>query len=236
MALERIVATGLLGLGMLFAEAMPAYAQQEARFAPNPDNVIHCTKQKKNVNWGTIASLYGALLRVQNAPNLQKLGPLASTLGNIEIQKQVAREGRTYVNVNGQAQTAYPAPGCAWANSEGLTVRRSIGIPIAANRWVDFNTNGMGDDIQEFEGKKDTFEEGERILLVLYGIDTRVKEDIKWSIYYGPDFIKFGEGTTDRKVVPFVLFPNGNIRGDYTLAWSSEGITELKKFRIVEKK
>ncbi len=244
---------GILGLGALGLSPKPAYSQQQAKSASNIQ-YIHCTPQEQKASQNkdnsnpissellTFLGIIGLSNQNQDAKKreaAQNLGAYASELGRMQHEKEVAREGRSQVSVNqGQSQqTTYaPAPGCAWKNPEDpndLSVRKRIGMPIVATDWRDFNGDGVG-DLEEYVGVKKTFYSDERILMVLYGTDPKVKEDIIWEMYYGPNAKKFGEGLiTDRKNVPTILMPHGNIPGDYWIVWRSEGIAEIAKFKIV---
>ncbi len=237
---------GILGLGALGLSPKPAYAQQQAKSVSANVQYIPCTPQQqtvasetKNENWGELLSVLGIMGLGSNNTNANQLGALSLKLGDMQHQKEVAREGRSQLNINqGQSQqTTYaPAPGCAWKNPEDpndLSVRKRIGVPIVATDWRDFNGDGVG-DLEEYVGVNNTFYSGEKILMVLYGIDPKGKEDIKWEMYYGPNATKFQEGLiTDRKNVPSIVMPFGNEPGDYWIVWRSEGIAEIAKFKII---
>ena len=242
---RKAVASGILGLCAIVAGAVPAHAQQNAK-TPSANIVyVPCTPQQttakegeKENYWGNILTAIGLAGTFSKDKTNQEIGSAFLYLAEKEQQKEVAEIGRSQININqGQPQqvTYVPAFGCKWKNPDDtndLSVRKRIGMPFAANSWRDFNNDGVG-DLNEYVGVKKKFYSDENIMMVLHGMDPKVKEDIKWEMYYGPNVYKYEEGLiTDRKSVPIRLMPNGN-PGNYVIVWRSQGIAEMTKFEIV---
>ncbi len=262
---RKTVASGLLGLCALGAGAVPAYGQQNVKSAPNATiQYVHCTPQQQKAmekagNEGLgirseIWSILGIWGQFSNKQEGQILGSIASDLGRMQHEKEVAEAGRSQVNINqGQSQAPryIPAPGCAWANPENpddLSVRRSLGIAFAANYWQDFNRDGIA-DFNEFGGIKNRFYDDESITLVLYNPTKKAisKGEIKWELYYIPTGEKIEElswkdgnygavfvrGSSERKVDWTKALLSDGGYGTYLSVFHSEGISEMTKFEIL---
>lgn len=232
MGLERIVheirnlknkglTAGLLGLG-IFGMSMPAYAQekQDSRVS-----YIPCRQETAyRGNTGEALSILGLAIGLErpNDPDAQKAAVLLSTLGQMRHQKEVAREGRSQLNIEGEQPTAeryLPAPGCAWSNPENpndFSVRLSIGVPFAANGWRDINYN-MIVNSNEFVGVKDRFYDDETIILGLY---PRFIDKVKYEIY-SPNDEKIREGKI-------------NVNSSYSVWWGGTVVNYLPKEAYIE--
>lgn len=252
---RKSLAAALLGFGILGAGSVPAYAQQNVKYAANPVKYVHCTQQKatEDISPGELLTLLGVMAESSKKPETQNLGAVLSTLGVMKHQKEVAREGRAQVNINqggGRQEAAryVPAPGCVWANPEdpnNLTVKRSIGVAFVANYWRDLNYNGRA-ELNEYVGIKDRFNDNETIILAIHdqagqGID----EVLKLKVYdpkgkrvfrkivnnggWGRWFLKPGSS----KHYKLDWSKKNGGYGDYTIVWRSQGITEMTKFEIV---
>lgn len=276
MSLERItrgignltrtaVATGLLGLGILGAGSMPAYAQQKVKYTSNiKTNYIQC-RQSANGSGGGLPSealsALGVLLGLSKDSGDQRTGAVLSTLGAMKHQKEVAREGRSEININqsvqgesesGKLERFLPAPGCKWANpgdSNDFTVKVDIGNAFVANYWRDKNYDKRP-SLDEYEGIKDMFYDDETIILVLHDqAGQGIAENLKLEVYDPKGkrvFNKYvvGGTATSFKIKPD-LKPGGSKHyrldwskkkggpGYYTIVLRSQGITEMKKFEIV---
>lgn len=251
---RKAAVSSLLGLSILGTGSVPVYAQQNVKYAANPVKYVPCTSQKttnEGLSPGELLSLLGVMAESSKKPETQDLGVALLTLGVMRHQKEVAIKGRTQVNINqgggGQEGARYvPAPGCVWANPEvpnDLTVKRSIGVAFVANSWRDLNYNGRA-ELNEYIGIKDRFNDKEPIILAIHdqagqGID----EDLKLEVY-DPN----GKRVFKKYVVTGMwkrLKPGSSKHyrldwnkknggpGSYMIVWSSERITEMKKFEIV---
>ena len=189
-------------------------------------------------------------------PDVQRLGSALKTLGDMEHQKEVAREGRSQVNINQEGQNTglekyVPAPGCVWANPkdpDDLTVRPSLGTPFAANDWKDFNYNQVIEP-NEFAGVKDVFYDNEPIIFGLY---PRFVKSARLELY-SPNGEKIREGKISKKDAYIEFDPKIDFRGygTYTAVWHFrfkvleyglhtqdyidiyKSITEIKEFKIL---
>jgi len=265
MALERIVhgignltrkaiVNGLVGLTALGAGSMPAYAQQDAKYAPAENVVyVHCTEQKTRTNNSPPPALWsflGLMGRFHGNPNVQKLGAAASLAGQRGHKKEVAREERAEVNVSqGQIQTRYePAAGCTWVNPESpypdLAVRKALGRVFAANYWKDLNMDTHW-DANEFMGIKNKFpgDGNEPVTLFLYNPTQQQrisKNEIRLDII-GPSGERVDGFFWEKKNTNSYGFGYGVLarhllerggKGIYIASWSSGGMVEMMKFEI----
>ncbi|HEB47042.1 MAG TPA: hypothetical protein ENI22_01070 [Candidatus Pacearchaeota archaeon] len=248
--------SGLLGLSILGTGFMPAYAQQNVKYASNiKTNYIQC-RQSANESEGGLPSealsALGVLLGSSKDSGDQRTGAVLLTLGAMKHQKEVAREGRAQVNINqgggGQEGARYvPAPGCVWANPENpndFSVKRSIGVAFVANSWRDLNYNGRA-ELNEYVGIKDRFYDNENIILALHA-GQGITEHLKLEVYdpkgkrVFKKYVVSGGWLVGRSLKPgsskhYKLNwskKNGGY-GSYTIVWRSEGRTEMKKFKIV---
>ena len=193
---RRGLAAGLLGLGILGIGSMPAYGQEKPTTRVS---YIPCMSQTQDEGGtGEALSVLGLIIGMnpKNANNAQAqtLSTVLSVTGAMEQQKEVAREGRSQININQGGQTVaeryLPAPGCVWVNPENpnyLMVRKSIGLVFVANGWEDLNYNRRP-DLNEYIGVKDRFYDDEEIILVVYdqagqGIGGRWDNNLKVEVY-----------------------------------------------------
>lgn len=250
---------GLLSFSALGLSPKPVYAQQNAKSPSGNIVYVHCTPQQKqtvanetkNENWGELLSVLGIMGLGSNKPDAQQLGAMSLKLGEMQHQKEVARKGRSQININEAQQkpaSYFPAPGCAWENPENpndLRVRKSIGLPFGANNVQDLNDDGKI-NLSEFFGVKDRFYDDEKMLLFLYNqTGTNSARNVKYSVY-DPQGNKLFENSINDNLGIVCLGRDGMGRdgkfaselpkyggyGLYTIAWSSEGITEIFKFEI----
>lgn len=266
MSLERIThgignltrtatATGLLGLGILGAGSVPVYAQQNVKYSSNiKTNYIQC-RQSANEGEGGLPSealsALGVLLGLSKDSGDQRTGAVLSTLGAMKHQKEVAREGRSKININqsvqgesesGKLERFLPAPGCVWANSENpndFSVMERLGVGFVASYNGKFNKKylkkairGKIDINNKFPKIKDIFYGDEKTVLA---IDGTMKGKIRLEIY-DPRGNKLHEvlwKCGDRFKAPCFLLPFGSdfdltgwlIKnggyGNYTAKWIS---------------
>ncbi len=197
----------LFGLCSIGVGAAPAYAQQNVKYASKKANVnyIPCTPQPQqqkattnqddNAISSELLTFLGIIGLNSNKPDAQNLGAFALRLGEMQHQKEVAREGRTQITINqgginqgGQNREVesrelekyLPAPGCEWANPadpNDLTVKRNIGVAFVANSWIDLNYDGRA-DFNEYTGIKDRFYDDEDMILAIHN-DNQVGQGIK---------------------------------------------------------
>ena len=221
----------LLGLSSLVI-GTAAYAQQNVKSSPSANiQYVHCMPQpsqntsEEEVSWGELLSILGGTIPgLSNKQEAQVLGDAVTRWGMIKSQKEIAREGRSQVNINqGQQQLVRyaPAPGCTWANpddSSDLSVRRifevtNLGVTLAANSVKDFNGDGFW-DLNEFMGVKTRFSADEKVSLVLYNPKKKglSKKDITWELYYLPTGEKIGGNLWDGRLhsgVSAEYYPGG---------------------------
>jgi len=273
MKLERIVHKigtaalgGLLGITALTASAVPAYSQYKEKTISNVENVyIPCTPQQtarsSSMSAGESLTVLGLFLGMSkpNNPDAQNAGAILSTLGAMEHQKEVAREGRSEVNINQSQQREqdnrlvryFPAPGCSWINpenSDDLSVKPIWRMAFAANYLKDFDKDGSLTR-DEFTGIKDKFYDNEPIILVLLHPENKriSKKDINFELYYLPTGEKILEDSWKKSNYGTVCIggtpPIGNewtkglsIKygyGEYLAVFRSDGNSEKTKFEIV---
>lgn len=135
------------------------------------------------------------------------LGDMYAWSGQRSHEVQVAREGRSQVNVNvnhggsGHSQQQppntvrssdgrlSPAPGYKWVTDAPRDFR-TIPVPpvphvvrkvFSCNYWRDFNANGIT-EMDEFVGIKSRFRRGERIILVYVIEPANMQDTIRWQI------------------------------------------------------
>ncbi|MEK6897143.1 MAG: hypothetical protein AABW93_01285, partial [Nanoarchaeota archaeon] len=177
------------------AKSFPAGNVVYVNCMPQPQQ----NTSEEELSWGELLSIAGGMIPgLSNKPEAQILGDAVTRWGMIEAQKEIAREGRSQVNINqGQQQqvTYAPAAGCEWANPENqsdLSVRRifevtNLGVTLAANSVKDFNGDGSW-DFDEFIGVKTRFSADEKVNLVLYNPKKKglSKKMVTWELYYLP--------------------------------------------------
>ncbi|MEK6840951.1 MAG: hypothetical protein AABX79_03280 [Nanoarchaeota archaeon] len=249
----KIVSAGLAGIFGLYAigAPVPAYAQQDTNTKSPSANVVYvpCTPEQKmamekpNKDEGlginsTLLSFFGwAIPGLSNKPEGQIVGGWVSELARMQHEKEVAREGRSQINVNqGQQQpvTYVPEFGCKWTNSNdknNLSVKKRIGVPLAANNFEDFNKDGEV-DISEFIGIKDKFYDDETMFVFLYNpLKEEGMREVNWKLYTpkgeklledsitSPPFkaIYIGKGLLAKELPKYAGY------GIYTVVWSSPG-------------
>ncbi|HEB46874.1 MAG TPA: hypothetical protein ENI22_00200 [Candidatus Pacearchaeota archaeon] len=212
-----------------------------------------CASSLSEFTEGEGMTLIGALMGESGDSQARKLAPYVSLLGQMRYQKEVIREGRTQINIQGgQTQRTpenviysegnyFPAPGFTWTDPENpndLNLRKSIGVVFAANYWRDFNNNGLVDP-NEYIGIKNRFYENEEMILVLYSPESQeIEREINWDVY-GPkgEFVLGGSRTNGMGAnqiggeASFLIEKEGY--GNYVVVWRSLGLTETKQFEIV---
>lgn len=249
--------SGILGLGSLVLGPETAYAQQKSK---SPGKIIYlpCTqeqkksmeKQENNDNLLPTAALdiLGIVGMLNNNPNAQTLGAMASKQAERQYGKEVAREGRSEVNIDQNQPEYFPYPGCGWVNPDDpkdLSVRKSLGIALTAKYYNDFNKDGIA-DIAEFGDIKPTFYDDEKSMTIALYNPTKQKisdKKIEWSLYYLPTGEKVYENSWESGEKYGTVFLNGKedwIKylankgyGNYISVFTSDGITEVSKFEIL---
>ncbi len=219
-----------------------------------------CASSLSEFTEGEGMTLIGALMGESGDAQARKLAPYVSLLGQMRYQKEVIREGRTQINMQGgQTQRTpenviysegnyFPAPGFTWADPENpndLNLRKSIGVVFAANYWRDFDNNGLADP-NEYIGIKNRFLDTESMILVLYKQETESR--VMWEVY-GPkgdkifeDALNISNGAisvggglnpdqTNFDLTNWLLERGGY--GSYVIVWRSMGIVETNEFEIV---
>lgn len=264
---RKAAVSGLLGLGILSTGSVPSYAQQNVKYASNiKTNYIQC-RQSVNESEGGLPSealsALGVLLGSSKNSGDQRTGALLSTLGAMKHQKEVAREGRSEININqsvqgesesGKLERFLPAPGCKWANPGGsndFTVKVDIGNAFVANYWIDRNYDKRP-SLDEYEGVKGKFYVDEEAILVVHDqAGQGIAENLKLEVYDPKGkrvFKKYvvGGNFTSFKLKPdlkpgyskhYKLDLNKLVKkgdyGVYTIVLGAYGITETAEFEIV---
>ncbi len=237
---RTVAVSGLLGLGILGAGSVPAYAQQKVKYASNiKTNYIQC-RQSANESEGGLPSealsVLGVLLGSSKDSGDQRTGAVLSTLGAMKHQKEVAMKGRSEININqsvqgesesGKLERFLPAPGCKWANPGGsndFTVKVDIGNAFVANYWRDKNYDKRP-SLDEYEGIKDRFYDNENIILALHDqAGQGITEDLKLEVYDPNGKRVFKKYVVGGKSTSFTIKPALKPGGSkhYRLDWSKK--------------